>query len=422
MKYGLRFSLASFVVAMFSAFSAGENWPQFRGPSGNGYVSSSGYPLKWNDSEQVIWKIPIHDRGWSSPVIWDDQIWLTSATTNGNRMFALCIDRETGKILHDKLLFTVEHPQPIAPSNTYASPTPVIEAGRVYVHFGTYGTACLDTKTGEVLWQRTDLKCDHESGAGPGSSPMLVDNLLVFNVDGRDVQYVIALDKQTGETVWKTDRSVDFSKVPVHQRKGYCMPIIVPRGPGRQLVSPGGRAVISYVPETGQELWKIQYAGWSIAPRPIYGHGLLFMIADHDHPELWAIRPDGSGDVTNSHIVWKNTKTMSPRSSPILVDDLIFVVNGEGILSCLQAQTGETVWKKRIAGKYSASPLFADSRLYFFNENSATTVIKPARKFEVLAENRLANEPLMASPAAVDGSFVIRTEKHLYRIGVPRNR
>ncbi len=397
---------------------AEERWWQFRGPLGNGHTQSSDLPLKW-DEKKVAWKTPIHDRGWSSPVIWGRQIWLTTATRDGGRLFAVCVDRDSGRILHDVHVFDVKSPMSITAANTYATPTPVIEEGRVYVHFGTYGTACLDTATGRILWRRRDLECDHEKGAGPASSPFLVGDFMVVHVDGRDVQYVVALNKNSGETAWKTNRSVDYSKVPVLQRKAFGMPALIPRGNATQLVSVGAKGVFSYDPVTGQELWKVRHRGWSIAPRPVFGHGLVFAIVDRDDPELWAIRPDGNGDVTDTHVVWRETKRMPPRASPLLIGDLLFVVNRNGIASCFEAKTGRLIWQERMKGAYSASPIHARGRIYFFNEDSICTVIRPSRKLEVLSINPLAGEQLMATPAVDGKAFYIRTEKHLYRIQDP---
>jgi len=395
---------------------AGEDWREFRGPTGQGHAGAEHLPLAWAESRNIAWKTAIHDRGWSSPVVCGNQVWLTTATEDGRRLFAVCVDRETGKVVHDIQVFEVEKPQPIAEANTYATPTPAIEPGRVYVHYGTYGTACLDTATGSIIWTRRDLNCDHETGAGPGSSPLLSGNLLVVNVDGRDVQYVIALDKASGKTAWKTDRSFDYGTVPVNKRKAFAMPLLVPRGDGRQLVSPGAQAVYAYEPSTGAELWKVRHNGFSCAPRPVHGQGLVFVVTDHDLPELWAVRPDGAGDVTGSHVAWKETKGMPSRSSPVLVDDLLYVISREGILSCLEARTGVVVWKNRMEGKYSASPIHAGGRIYYFNEDAACTVIRPGRKYEELAVNRLDEGQLMASPAVAGDSLFIRTGKHLYRV------
>ena len=395
--------------------SAEESWWQLLGPAGNGHVDTADLPVQWTENENVAWKTAIHDRGWSSPVILGDQIWLTTATTDGHKLYAVCVDKNTGRVLHDRHVFDVAEPQKISDENSYATPTPVIEQGHVFVHFGTYGTACLDTQTSETIWSRRDLNCDHEANAGPASSPTIIAGNLVFHVDGRDVQYIIALDKATGETVWKTSRSYDYSTVPVNQRKAYGMPGIAPRGDGIQLVSSVGQGVYAY-DVSGHELWRVRHKGWSIAPRPVAGHGLVFAIVDHDHPELWAIRHDGSGDVTESHVAWKETRSMPARCTPLLVDDLLYVVNRAGLVTCLEAKSGTLVWKERLDGQYSATPIFAKDRIYLFDEDASCTILRPGRKFDVLAVNSLARSPVRATPAVDGNSLIVRTADSLYRI------
>ena len=413
MKLSLQI-LIPFLILKIAA--AKDQWSQFRGSQGNGYISQTSAPVRWNETENVVWKTPIHDRGWSSPVIWNDQVWMTTATKKGHKMFAVCVDKETGKVIHDIHVFDVKSPQAITIDNTYASPTPVIEKDRVYVHFGTYGTACISTKTGEKVWERRDLNCDHEAGAGPASSPFLFSDFLIFNVDGRDVQYVIALDKKSGKTAWKTNRSVDFTGVQVNQRKAYGTPLIIPRGDKKQMISIGAKGVYSYDPYNGKEIWKATHRGWSIAPRPVYGEGLVFTMIDRDRPEMWAIRPNGKGDITKTHIEWKETKRMPPRASPLIVNGLLFVVDRNGYISCLEAKTGKSIWQKRMRGRFSASPILANDLIYFFNEDTLCTIIKPDRKFEIIAENELAEGQLMATPAFDENSIYVRTAKNLYRI------
>jgi outer membrane protein assembly factor BamB len=390
-----------------------ENWPQFRGPGGQGHSGSRGLPTTWSRRENVRWVTAIHDRGWSSPVVWEDGIWVTTATEDGKKMFAVGLDRKTGKIVHDIKVFDVASPEHIAVVNSYASPTPAIEAGRAYVHYGTYGTACLDTGSGEVIWTRRDLNCDHHEG--PGSSPILFENLLVLHVDGRDVQYVIALDKATGKTAWKTARSVDFTPFGGNQRKAFCTPLVISFEGRLQLVSPGAKAVMGYDPRTGEELWKVRYDGWSVVPRPLFGVGLVFLVTDYERPELWAIRPDGRGDLTDGHVAWKITKGMPAQPSFLLVDDLLYAVNDGGVAHAIDAVTGQVVWKERMEGNYSASPIHADGRLYFFGDEGRTTVIQPGREYKVLAVNELG-EPLKASPAVAGKALIIRTKDHLYCI------
>ncbi|MCA9043191.1 MAG: PQQ-binding-like beta-propeller repeat protein [Planctomycetaceae bacterium] len=416
------FCVALLSCTLFGQLSNGEEyWWQFRGPGGDGHVASDDLVLEWNDSDNVAWKTAIHDRGWSSPVIAGDHIWLTTATRDGHQLFAVCVDKNTGKIVHDLHVFDVENPQQITAENTYATPTPVVHEGRVIVHFGTYGTACLDAKTGKEIWTRRDLNCDHETNAGPASSPTIIDGKLVVHVDGRDVQYVIALDPATGKTIWKTERSKDFTDIPVNQRKAFCMPIAFDSGEQMQIASPGGRAVYSYDLD-GNELWRVEHRGFSVAPRPVFGHGMVFTLIDRDNPELWAIRVDGKGDVTNSHVVWKEYRSMPQRCSPVLIDDLLYLVNREGIATCLDAKTGELVWRNRLPGRYSASPIYTNDRIYYFNEDAEAQVIRPGREFKVIQANALSPQPVLASPAVDGNSLIVRTETALYRIEQGKSR
>ena len=404
---------AALLAGLAGAAMAGDNWPQFRGPGGDGHSDATGLPLKWGPRENVTWKTAIHGRGWSSPVIRANQIWMTTATEDGKTLYAVCVDQRTGKIVHDVKLFDVRRPEKIAKINTYASPTPTVEGGRVYVHFGTYGTACLDTTTGKVLWARRDLNCDHHMG--PGTSPILVGALLIIPVDGIDVQYVVALDKATGKTVWKTNRSEDYSRVHRYCRKAYCTPIVIDAAGRKQLISPCSKAIISYDPATGKELWKVRHRGWSMTPRPLFAHGLVFLVMDYDNPELWAIRPDGTGDVTQTHIAWKLATRVPKKPSFLLVGDLLFLVDDTGSAACLEAKTGKTVWRERIGGQYSASLLYADGRIYIFSERGVTHVIAPARTYKPLGTNTLDGR-IMATPAVAGAAMFLRTDTHLYRI------
>jgi outer membrane protein assembly factor BamB len=402
------------LLALFAVSTCtGQNWPELRGPDRNGHAAARKLPLVWSETNNVAWKTAIHDLGWSSPVVWGDQIWVTTATEDGKQLFAVCVNSRTGEIVHDVKVFDTETPEHVSNLNSYASPTSAIEAGRVYVHYGTYGTACLDTRTGKILWTRRDLHCDHHEG--PGASVMLHKNLLCFNVDCRDVQYVIALDKATGQTVWKTNRSIDYTPFSPNLRKAFCTPIIIEAGGRLQLFSPGAKAMMSYDPQSGEELWKVRYNGWSVVPRPLFGHGLLFVITDYEKPELWAVRPDGRGDVTDTHVAWKVTQEMPRTASLLLADDLLYMVNDDGAALCLEAKTGNRVWRGRLKGKHSASPVYAAGRIYFFSEKNLTTVIEPGHEFKVLAENQL-EQRVMASPAVTGDAIILRSKTHLYRL------
>jgi outer membrane protein assembly factor BamB len=412
----MRTSLTLFAFLSLSAIVVGgDNWPRFRGPHGDGHADAAKVPLTWSEKENVVWKTAIHDKGWSSPVVWGDQVWLTTAKANGTEMFAVCVDRATGKVVYDVRVFDVEKPSPLHnPTNTYASPTPAIEEGRVYVHFGSYGTACLDTKTAKILWTRRDLPCDH--WRGPASSPIIYRDLLILTFDGHDVQYLAALDKATGKTVWKKDRSFAYGDLDGDQKKAYSTPSVFTVNGKPQLVSPAAWGTIAYDPQTGEELWKVRHGGMNTGVTPLYGQRKVFVCTSDGGLQLVAVRPDGSGDVTKTHIEWTLNKNVPNRSSPILVDDLLFMASKQGgILSCVDARTGKPVWQERVGGEYWASPIYTAGRLYFFNDSGTTCVAEAGRSWKKLAENTL-DDGCMASPAAAGNSLFIRTRTHLYRI------
>jgi len=417
------------LLCLLANASAGRaQWPQFRGPRGNGLVTLPGraepigVPIHWGEDRNVKWKTPIPHRGWSTPVVMDGLLWLTTATVGGHDFFVICVDAATGEIRLNQRLFHSDSPEPLGnPVNGYASPSPVVEAGRVYVSFGSYGTACLDTKTFDVLWTRSDLPCRHYRG--PGSSPILFENLLILTMDGVDVQYLVALDKKTGRTVWKTDRTADWDDLgadgkPRNEgdlRKAYSTPLIVDVRGNRRMLSVGAKAVYGYDPRDGRELWKVNTPAFSGAAGPVYGHGIAYMVTGFGKTELLAIRADGRGDVTDTHVVWKIARMVPQTPSPLLVDDLFFMINDTGTTTCLEAATGRQVWKERIRGNFAASLLYADGHIYCFSREGKTTVFKAAREYEVLATNVL-EAGFMASPAVSGKALFLRTKEHLYRI------
>jgi outer membrane protein assembly factor BamB len=419
-RAALKNSLILFFTCLATTLHA--DWPQFRGPEGDGLSPSRNLPLTWGERKNVRWKTPIPGRAWSSPVILGNQVWVTTATEDGRQLSAIAVDRDSGKIIHALKLFDVEKPQYAHPFNSYASPTPVMEPGRIYVTFGSPGTAAIDTRTGTVLWERRDLECNHYRGAG--SSPVLFENLLLMHFDGSDIQYVVALDKKTGKTVWRTPRSIDFQDLgpdgkPQAEgdfRKAFSTPQIVTVGGRPVMISIGSKATYGYDPRTGKELWRIEErSSHSGSTRPVVGHGLVFYPSGFAKGHVMAIRPDGRGDVTATHVAWRVTRGAPNKPSLLLLNDLLFMVGDAGVATCLDAKTGNVVWTARVQGEYSASPVSGSGRVYFFSEDGKTTVIDAGREFKVLAENQL-DDGFMASPAISGDAFFLRTRKHLYRI------
>ena len=392
-------------------------WPDWRGPTSDGISDATNLPLNWSETENIVWKTRIHDSGYSTPVVWEDQIWLTTATKDGRTLYAVCIDLNTGEVIHDVDVFHPQDPQRIHSTNTYATPSATLEEGRVYVHFGAFGTAALDAQTGEVLWRQTDLHCNHLQGAV--SSPVLYNGLLILHFEGLDAQFIAAVDKDTGGLVWREDRPRDVYEIvkPTHLREAYHTPVLVEVDGQTQLVSNSALLVTGHVPQTGKELWRVRYGVDNTISRIVIGNGLFFVNCggSPSSAQIWAVRQGGAGDVTDTHVVWKMTEDAPLESSPVLAGDLLYTISDRGVLICKQALTGETAWAERLDGRYGASLLFADSRIYISSKQGKTTVVEPGRKFRVLAENQLDGE-LWASPAVAGNSLILRTKTHLYRI------
>jgi len=386
-----------------------EDWPQFRGPSGQGHSSERGLPITWSESQNVMWKTPVPGRGWSSPSVAGGRVWVTtSVKEQGASLRAIAFDSSTGRETVNVEVFHLRSADLTNPKNSHASPTPIVEGDRVYVHFGAEGTAALTT-TGEIVWK---ARLPYQSQHGNGGSPVLYGDLLIVSCDGSDDAFVVALDKRTGKVRWKTSR-----RLPADQ--AYSTPLVIRVGDRDELVSVGAYRAAAYDPQTGKEIWRVGYAdGFSNVPRPVYGHGLVYIATGFQQPSLLAVRADGAGDVTKTHIAWTLKRGAPLTPSPLVVGDELYIVNDGGIASCLDAKTGETRWLQRLGGEYSASPVFADGRIYFLSEGGVATVIAPGKEFRKLATSSLDGETL-ASMAISDGSIFIRTDSHLYRIGVP---
>ena len=408
-----RFALLAGLVLLSAAVSkAAGDWPEFRGPTGQGLATTTRLPLEWSNTRNVAWKQLIPGSGWSSPALKDGRVFLTSAVggDSGSTMslHALCLDEGSGKILWDIEVFGGAQATRIHTKNSHASPTPLVAEGRIYVHFGHQGTACLDLD-GKVIWRQASL--NYPPVHGSGGSPILAGDALVFSCDGGSDPFVVALEKSTGKVLWKTKRETTAKKT-----FSFSTPLLITVNGRPQVISAGSGAVCAFDPKSGREIWRARYGeGYSVVPRPVFGHGLLFIATGFDQPTVIAVRADGKGDVTDTHIVWTLKKGAPNTPSLLLVGEELYMVSDGGIASCVDAKTGRVHWQERIGGNYLASPIYADGRIYFQNEEGTGVVLKAGREFEKLASNAL-DERTLASYAVADGALFIRAEKHLYKV------
>ena len=430
-------SVGLLLLLVSTSLVSAADWPQWRGPDGQGHSTAKGLPLTWSETENVAWRTAIPGRAWSSPVVDGQQIWLTTAVEAEASLVekakklqdnfagqplnivgqvslrAICVDRPSGKLLHDVELLVAESPDPVHQLNSFASPSPVLEEGRLYAHFGTNGTACLDTATQKVLWTNRELKLKHENG--PGSSPVLWGDLLIVHCDGSDTQSIAAINKLDGKTAWRTNRSGEMNPEP-QLKKAYGTPLITKVGGREAILSPASDWLYAYEPETGRELWKLSYGaqGFSIVPRPVVGHGMIFFGTSFMKPEILAVTLDDQ-----PKIAWRFGKQAPNMPSPLLIGDELYIVADKGVATCLDAKTGQANWTERLGGNFCSSPLFADGRILIGNREGKMFAIAPGKTFKLLATNSLDGE-IMATPAAVDADLIVRTEKALYRIAAKK--
>lgn len=432
-------SLAATILCGFAQTAQSDDeWPQFRGPTGQGHTDVVDLPLTWSESENVRWKTDIAGEGHSSPVISGDQIWLTTAITaelsaeekqkrlatlkNSNGLTivgeltlqAVQLDRESGEIKRQIVLFTIPNPEPKHALNSYASPTPVIAGDRVFFHFGTYGTACVDRKSGEILWKNDSLKLEHQNG--PGSSPAVWQDRVIIHLDGTDTQSIVALDAATGKVVWQTKRSGEMDKTPELQ-KAYGTPLILEINDRPLVISPAANWVYGYDARDGKEIWKASYGklGFSTVPRPVISEDTVYIATSYMQSRLVAVKFTGEGDVTSSHIRWISDRQIPQKPSMIALGGRLYFVSDQGIVRSLKAETGEEVWFARLDGDYSASPLEAEGRLYFFSQDGVCTVLEAGDTHKELSKNKLPGG-FMASPAVAGKALFLRTATSLYRI------
>jgi outer membrane protein assembly factor BamB len=413
------------ILVLFSenAYPQDKNWTHFRGSNLNGISVAKKIPMVWSDPN-IKWKTEIHGSGHSSPVVFENEIWVTTATIDGKELYAVCLDYETGKIIYDIKVFEVEDVIGKHGINTYASPTPCIEKGFVYVHFGSMGTACIRTSDGSVVWKRTDLKCNHVQG--PGASPVIYKNLLILHFEGTDVRYIVALDKATGKQVWRADRPEEpYKSLASIGKKAYVTPLIINVKGKDLLISNGSAVCCAYDPLTGKEVWRIIGGAESTVPMPIAENGKVFFYtgsvenpAGGTYTDMFAVNPDGKGDITGTNIIWKKRDDQSHTQilTPVIKDGLIYTVISRNILMCIDASTGKEIWSERLRTDHNASPVFAGGNVWFFSIKGEVLTIKAGRNYEVVARNQM-DSGIWATPAFLRNSVILRTEKYICRIG-----
>ena len=392
------------------------DWPEFRGPGGLGVYAGKPLVTEWGVEKNVTWKTPLPGVAWSSPIAVGGKLFLTTAVPGSvgdpadYSLRALCVDQAKGIIDWDVELFvekTATVPQPHK-KNSHASPTPVSDGKRVWVHFGHMGTACLDL-AGNVLWKTQELS--YHPLHGNGNSPILVEDTLVFACDGKEVSFLAALDANTGKVRWNTDR-----KTTATLKFSFATCLLIETNGARVIVSPAANFCGGYDPKTGKELWRVKYPkpGWSLIAAPIYAHGLVFLSTGYVNQHLIAFKPEGTGDIT-ANVVWETKRNAPNTPTPQVIGDELYMLSDSGFLTCLDAKTGTVHYSERLAGKaYSASPILADGKMYFTSEDGVGQVVAVGREFKPLTRSEL-KEKTFATFVPVDGALFLRTESQLYR-------
>ena len=399
------------------------NWTHFRGSDLNGIANTGNIPLKWDESS-VKWKTAIHDRGLSSPIVFGNQVWLTTASADGRELYAVCIDYETGKIIHDIKVFSPEKVEGKHNFNSYATPTPSIEKGFVYVHYGSGGTACINTSNGSIVWKNNDYSVRYVQG--PASSPVIYKDLLILHFEGTDARFIVGLDKATGKQVWKTDRPDEpYRSLTSIGRKAYVTPLIINFRSRDMLITNGSAVCQALDPASGREIWRVVGGAESTISMPVTEDGILYwyngyIVDDRSgkYSEFVAVNPDGKGDITSTNLIWKKTDPLTNNQmlTPVIKDGLIYTVTTRNILMCIDARTGSEIWTTRLMANYNASPIYLNGNIWLFSVRGDVITIKAGRKYEVVAENKMESG-IWATPAFLRNSVILRTDNFLYRIG-----
>ncbi len=420
-----RFPFVLPVALAFALTLPAADWYQFRGPTGQGHAEGKNLPTEWSPEKNIVWRTPVPGLGWSSPVIVAGKVYLTTAVPQGDDLLkssqslrTQCLDAKTGSLVWDVENFKQDAAKApnIHGKNSHASPTPIVDGDKIYVHFGHMGTACLNLKDGSTVWSNQTLS--YEPRHGNGGSPIIVADKLIYSIDGTDKQVVVALDKVSGKVAWQTPRNAAPGS-----KFSFSTPSLITVNGQEQVISAGTNVVMALDPKTGKEFWRVKYSGYSVVPKPVFGNGLLYICTGYDNPALYAIRVDGKGDVTETHVAWTIKKDSMPRNAaPLLLGDELYVVSDGGLLSCLEAKTGKVKWSENLARPHTSSPIYAAGLIYLLAEDGTATVFRPGDAYEEVAKNKFS-EPgtaskylCLASYAADGDALFLRTAKALYRI------
>jgi outer membrane protein assembly factor BamB len=397
------------------------DWPEFRGPKQNGVAEQSRLPIEWSEEQNIKWFTKTKGLGWSSPVVVGERIYFTSASNaesnasqdadlaGRQRLQLICLNAESGKEIFAKVIFEQGLDAPkIHNKNSHASPTPVVDGGRIYIHFGHQGTACTDLD-GNVLWENRDHAFPPTHGNG--GSPIVVNDKLVLTCDGGPTPYTLALDLKTGKEVWRRARDVEAER-PF----SFCTPQLIQVGDQQQIISPGSNVVQALSPTDGKVIWFVRYDGFSVVPRPVFYKDILFVCTGFMTGKLLAIDPKGKGDVTDTHVKWTFGKAVPNTPSILCYENQIVMASDNGIATGVDIATGKELWRERLGGNYSASPLLVGNRVYFQSESGEALVMEIGDKLKEIAKNTLPGR-IFASYSVIDNDLIIRTEQGVYRIG-----
>lgn len=392
------------IEPILPAPGAEREWPRWRGPSGMGLSDEQGLPVRWSPAENVAWKTEVPGAGNSSPVIWGERIFITTASDQGKRRSLACVSRSGGALLWVKDAPATAPEGRVIAKNGYASATPVVDGERVVAFFGNGGLVAFDLE-GEVLWHHPLAPFDAMHGTG--ASPVMYGGLVIlFQEQSSKPSLGIAVDKRTGERRWTVEREPAL---------GWCTPLALRIAGRDQLIYGASNTVVAYDPATGAEIWKCGGATHEVIPTVIAGHGLVYCASGRSGPTL-AVRPAGTGDLSRTGLAWRSPRGAPHVPSPVLSGDYLYQVNDLGIVTCFRARTGEVLFQKRLGGTFSASPVAADGKIYLTSEDGDTTVVRPGPDLDVLSVNPLG-ETTLASAAVLGGQIFIRTAKHLWAIG-----